>query len=193
MSPTRNLRHFTAAVLAVCCGLYPFASGAGNDVGDLPVGWWLSSPEADAILQDAGAGRHDGRILSASVRREGTVTSGAALVFDGKDDETVVGPGGFAIVPLPGDFDLSSGFSLALWVRPDATSAFAPLRFADNRPEIFTDGFCIYSSMEGIDNYLIYAFCNNATLSAFDYIVEYRLLSPCRKNSVGQLGCLAPL
>lgn len=109
---------------------------------------WLTTakPESDAVIEDSCSGRIDGRVLSDTVRHEESTPFGGALVFDGTDDESVSGPGGFAIVPLPDGIDFEAGFSIALWARLDAASPFSPFVSRTTDPEIFTDGFCLYSS-----------------------------------------------
>ena len=147
MSIVKTSHPFLVLALAALAGL---SSPAAEDAAPAPpppapVGWWLAAPEEGPSLRDSAPGGRDGRILSASVDRDPAAPSGAALVFDGADDESVAGPG-LAAVALPAEWDLATGFSLALWARLDAPSAFSPFVSRTTDPESFGDGFCIYAA-----------------------------------------------
>ena len=135
-------RHIFTALS--CAALTAFSETI--DKAPEPTCRWLASVKSNAVIEDSCGGRIDGRVLSDTVRQEESTPFGGALVFDGADDESVSGPGGFAIVPLPDEIDFEVGFSIALWARPDAVSTFAPFVSRTTDPEIFTEGFCLYSS-----------------------------------------------
>ena len=131
---------------AIAAFLVLSASSAAFAAAPAPSGWWLFGEGSGETLPDASGHGLDGAIHSSLAVRDAAAPFGGALVFDGRDDAAVAGPGGLAFAPaLPGG-DFSGSFSIAFWTWVDGNGAFSPLVSSTSDADDFADGFAVYAS-----------------------------------------------
>ena len=121
-------------------------SGMNTDL----LGWWRFDETSGSTVEDYSGNDNTAEIRSTThVTRDSGAPVGGAMRYDDVVDSADPTLDGHVVSEGLAIHTLSNAFTAAVWVRPDAFTAYAPILSKMTDPDAWDDGFALYALGSG--------------------------------------------